>query len=324
VTPEIAEFAWEPWLAAYVPKGVPCWTEIASFVRESASAYFSHHAPAARGSAQSDVRAIVDLAAFQHGKAALTRRTVFSSVTVQQFDQDRRAGDRRVASAASRMERPTVLAQREASNGTRHSHLAGIGRVLNPGGGWGPAKTTHRRFVTAPYTPDEVAWLEDCVARNDGLARVNGEALLVLGLGAGLAGRDLLVQARDCHVIDRGVEIHVRGRRVPVLARYEARLRALLADAEPDRRVIGSQASHKNAVNEAVARVQVAEGGPALETGRLRNTWLLGHLAAGTDVKALMQAAGLKSMTPISDFAAFLPDLSPEASFAMLRIGGRR
>ncbi len=54
----------------------------------------------------------------------------------------------------------------------------------------GPEPATHRRFVTQPYAPHEIAWLEDSVTRNEGLARVNGEALLVLGLGAGLAGRD--------------------------------------------------------------------------------------------------------------------------------------
>ncbi|WP_448629765.1 hypothetical protein [Cellulomonas soli] len=322
-TPATA-FAWQEWLARYAPQGVACWLGIAPFVRDSASAFFTAQPPTSKSSALSAVRAIVDLSAFQHGKTTLTRKTVFTAVTVEQYVRSRSASDRRDSASGPKSDRAATAARRESSRGDRKSYLLRVGAELNPGGGWGPKSETHRRFVNPPYSPAEIALLEDSVNRNFGLARRNGEATIVLGLGAGLAGRALLVQARDCHVSVQGIEIEVEGRRVPVLARYEARLVALLKEAKPDDRLLGSQARHKNAVNEAVARVEIAKGAPALSPGRLRQTWLLGHLAAGVDVKTLMAAAGLKSLTPISDLAHFLPDLSHTDATAMLRRGGQR
>lgn len=317
-------FAWQEWLAKYTSKGVACWSDIAPFVRDSASAYFTAQPPTSKSSALSAVRAIVDLSAFQHGKATLTRKTVFTAVTVEQFVRSRATTDHRDAATGPKSERAATAARRESSRGDRKSYLLRVGAELNPGGGWGPKVETHRRFVTPPYSPAEIALLEDSVARNAGLAGRNGEAILVLGLGAGLAGTALLVRARDCHVSVQGIEIEVEGRRVPVLTQYEARLRALLNDAEPDDRLLGSQAQHKNAVNEAVARVELAKGAPALSPGRLRNTWILGHLAARVDVKVLMAAAGVKTLTPISDLAYFLADQSHADAAAMLRRDGQR
>ncbi|GIG21757.1 hypothetical protein Cch01nite_24810 [Cellulomonas chitinilytica] len=315
-------FDWAPWLEGYKPKQVQDWAGIESFVRDAASAYFAAKPSKTKSAALAVVRPIVDIAAFQHGRAKLTIRTVFTTVTLQQFDKERGRAARQAADAGPKAARTGTLGKREASSGTKHSHLVRIGRVVNPGGGWGPEPATHRRFVTQPYAPHEIAWLEDSVTRNEGLARVNGEALLVLGLGAGLAGRDALVRARDCQLSALGIEITVDGRHVPVLARYEGRLLNLLEHAEPDDILLGSQARNKNAVNAAAARVKIAEGGPALEPGRMRNTWILEHLAAGVDVKVLMRAAGLKTLTPISDLAAFLPDLPHNDAFAMLRRGG--
>ena len=317
-------FVWEKWLANYTPRGVTRWSEIAPFARDSAEAFFKAQPPTSKASALASVRAIVDLSAFQARKTTLTRKTVFTAVTVEQYVRSRAASDRRDAAGGPKASRAVTAARRESTRGDRKSCLLRVGAALNPGGGWGPKVETHRRFVTPPYSPAEIALLEDSVARNSGLAARNGEAILVLGLGAGLAGRSLLVRVRDCHVSADGIEIEVKGRRVTVLARYEARLLALLDRADPDDLVLGSQALHKNAVNEAVARVEMAKGAPAFSPGRLRNTWLLEHLAAAVDVKVLMAAAGLTSLTPISDLQHFLPDRERADARSMLRRAGER
>ncbi len=82
-------FDWAPWLEGYKPKQVQDWAGIESFVRDAASAYFAAKPSKTKSAALAVVRPIVDIAAFQHGRAKLTIRTVFTTVTLQQFDKER-------------------------------------------------------------------------------------------------------------------------------------------------------------------------------------------------------------------------------------------
>lgn len=315
-------FDWTVWLEHYTPLDVDAWPDLREFVLDSARAFFELVPPESRDAASGVVRSIVDIAAFQRSQAGqLTRRSVFARTALNQFDAHRGAALRYQAAAVVKARRPAVLGKGEVTSGSKRSHLVRVGRVLNPAGGWDLEPVPHPRHVSLPYTWYEEQLLEDSVGRNHGLARVNGEAVLVLGRGAGLTGRELLVRARDCYVGSVGIQIEVNGRVVTILARFEDRLVTLLENTRRDNFLMGSQAIHKNAVNEAVGRVKIAVGAPALQPGRLRNTWIVEHLSAATNVKVLMQAAGLATLTPISDMAAFIPDFLPGDAAAALREG---
>lgn len=314
----------DAFVQSYVPQGLAHWDEVADFVRGAALKYFHRVRPLSRADAQATLREIARLADFQF---ALTGRvstgTVFTLVTVLQLDASRAKALRARVNEAAKAAREGVLSDGEITLATQLSRIERIGRALNPGGGWDPKAPSRPRRVTAPYTLDELTSLEGAVARNMGMAAVNGEAVLVLGLGAGLAGLSLLVRTTQCD--DRGengIVIDVEGRLVPVLARYETRLRALLAKTDPGQMLIGSAATHKNAVNEAVARVRIPKSVPALEPGRLRATWLVEHIRAGVRVPELMRAAGLESMTSISDLSHFVAPLAEDLATAMMRQAG--
>lgn len=317
-------FDHDAFLKSYKPRGRKHWDEVSDFVCQAAAEYFEIKSPTSRQDAEATACEIARLADFQFERTRrVSTKTVFNQVTVIQLDASRAGVLRNRVSAAPKAERATLTAQGEVTLASQYSRIIRIGRALNPTGGWDPKPLPRSRRVTVPTSPQEEAWLEDSVARNQGLARVNGEALLVLSRGAGLAGSRLLVRTTDCRDNgSAGIVIDVAGVPVPVLQRYEARLRALLAITNAGDLLIGSEATHKNAVGEAVRRVKIAVGGPALEPGRLRNAWIVEHLAAGTRVKELMRAAGLVSMTAISDMAAFVPALDEADATEMLRLAG--
>ncbi|CAL8979492.1 hypothetical protein CELL_03201 [Cellulomonas sp. T2.31MG-18] len=316
----------DAYVGSYVPIGIAHWPDVTEFVRSAASEFFQITPPSTRGEAQAAMREIARLADFQFARTGrVSTKTVFTRVTVAQLDASRAGALRASANGAAKAARDSIVSDGEVTLASQLSRIVRIGRALNPAGGWDPKPPSRPRRVTPPYSPDELRRLEEAVARNSGLPAVNGEAVLVLGLGAGLSGTDLLVRTTQCEDLgDKGIVIEVAGRRVPVLERYESRLRALLASTAPGNLLIGSEATHKNAVNEAVARVQIPQGAPALEPGRLRATWIVSHLASGVRVPELMRAAGLVSMTSISDLARFVPALDDDRATAMLRQSGQR
>ena len=63
----------------------------------------------------------------------------------------------------------------------------------------------------------------------------------------------------------------------------------------------------------------VPTGHPRLAPARLRSTWLLTHLIAGTRLPELCRAAGLQGVTVLSDLLDLVKPLSAEAARAMLR-----
>ncbi|MCL3861741.1 hypothetical protein [Actinotalea sp. K2] len=331
------------WLAAYEPRGsswrsTPSeprgfegWEGVSAFVRDMVGRYVEAHGPVSVFTARVLTRTVVELVLFAAEQGTtISASAVLTHWTVQQFDEaltaalrarlkNLSAGDRRLADAAGR-----------SSVASQVGSARRVAQALNPRGGWPMASERRHRYFSLPYCLTELGLLEDQIARNAGLARRNGEAFLVLGLGAGLDGR-WSARVSPEHVQDLGADglvVQVPGRAVPVLHAYEARLRALVAQTPEGGLLFGGTATHKGAASDAVARVRVDPGGPQLELGRLRSTWIVTHLTMGTRVPELMAAAGLESMTPISDMAEFVPPLDPSparcvaAARAMLRGAG--
>ena len=328
------------WVAAYEPRGkswrstpearrgIEGWDSVADFVRTTVGRYVEVHGAISLFTARTLTRAMTELALFAAEQGTtISSTTVLNHVTVQQFDQALVAALRARVRAASAQDRKSIETAGTSSIATQVGVTRRVAQALNPRGGWPVASERRSRYFSLPYTLAEVGLLEDQISRNTGLARRNGEAFVVLGLGAGLDGR-WAARVRREHVEDLGVDglvVHVPGRRVPVLRQYEARLRAMVELVPAGDFLFGGTAVNKSAASEAVARIRLDPAGPALELGRLRSTWLVAHLTLGTRVPELMAAAGLESMTPISDMAEFVPPLAEDpdrcaaAARAMLR-----
>lgn len=170
-----------------------------------------------------------------------------------------------------------------------------------------------RSDPTPPYTQPEVAALWSW-ANGQGTARRRQDArvLLALGLGAGLATRELLavrVEDVDC----RADSVHVmvwdgRPRVVPVLPAWETPLReALAAAVRTDQWLFraGRTGVRGAQVTDFLNRGHKAD--VEVQPVRMRTTWMLGHLQAGTPPRDLLRIAGLENLAALDRITRFLP-----------------
>jgi integrase len=168
-----------------------------------------------------------------------------------------------------------------------------------------------RTRAKTPYAPGEVdAWFALAAAQPTAARRHHLIGLLCLGLGAGLERAELRgITGR--HVVCRssGVVVVVVGRRargVPVLARYHQPLLAAAAFAGDGFVCGGASPTRKNVTSNLVDRLAGGADLGRLDVGRLRATWLAGHLDR-LGIAALFSAAGITCSQRIGDLAARLP-----------------
>lgn len=229
---------------------------------------------------------------------------------------------------------PTVIFRNEViddflQNGTRHlgkrsvatyrSRLTAMQKALLP---WqlrtGELTPIGRVGASEPYSQGQVAALHTWAVQQGTVYRkVNGHILLALGLGAGLsAGEVEQVRCRHVVVDDEGVMVEVVGERprlVPVLAEWEEVVAAVAQAAmnqdqflfKPKR----EQAQAKNLIPNFVAETSGRTF--SITSQRLRVTWIVTHLVAGTPISALHVASGVKSPEALARYAEFVPDLDP-------------
>lgn len=179
-----------------------------------------------------------------------------------------------------------------------------------------------------PYTTADVAALRSWALGQTTQTRlVQCHVLLALGLGAGLSAAEVAdLRMGRIHVDSDGVLVEVvgtRARLVPVLEEWEQ----VLADVgraaiRPDLYVFGGprrKVSHKNTVSNFVRATNIGRVHPSLQ--RMRVTWIVGHLVAGSPAKALMQAAGVDSLEALNRYLRFVPDADVAAYRAAFRNG---
>lgn len=201
-----------------------------------------------------------------------------------------------------------------ASAGNRRSQLLRMAETLAPQTNKSPLAALPPSAPVHPYQAREVAALRSWATGQTTLYRqVNCGMLLALGLGAGLSAREAGdVQARHIHVDSEGVLLEVVGARpriVPVLAEWEPALETLQAAAirpelhafRPKREV-----NHRNLVGNFIGKTNVGQVVPNLQ--RMRATWIVTHLAAGSPVKPLVEAAGVDSLEALTRYLRYLPD----------------
>ena len=211
----------------------------------------------------------------------------------------------------------------DASRATYRAVLRRIGPLLTRKAPWEPRTTpVSRRQVAVPYTVEELALLSnDACQQPAERQRRAARALIALGAGAGLDGRWCTrVRAEDVFV-DSAVSIRVgdpAARLVPVLARWEAIVLDLATTAGGEY-LVGGTSTSRNRASALTASLVVPPGHPKFSSARLRSTWLLSHLIAGTRLPELASAAGLRGITVLSDLLANVPPMDEQDSVQMLR-----
>ena len=212
------------------------------------------------------------------------------------------------------------------SRATLRSDLRYMAPLLTKSAPWEPRPVAmSKRQLAPPYGAGEVEVLKhDSLDQPTPTRRRAARALLALGLGAGLDGRWLAqVGPEDVTCVDGVVEIAVgepAPRRVVVLAEWENEVLDL-AETAGDGCLIGTRSTARNRVADLAKSLSCPAGHPRLNTGRLRSTWLLAHLSAGTRVTELCQAAGLQSLLVLSDLMVFVEPLDDAAAKTQLRRG---
>jgi hypothetical protein len=173
------------------------------------------------------------------------------------------------------------------------------------------------------YTPAQIdGYLALAGAQPTAGRRMRAAALICLGAGAGLAGADLrAVHGTDVVRRSGGVLAVVRGgrapRAVPVLARYHPPL--LEAAGYAAGRLIcgGRDPQRRNITCPLVSSLAGGAGLPALDTRRLRSTWLA-DTAALTGLPAFMHAAGITCSQRLGDIIATLDPGDEQHAVALL------
>ena len=183
-----------------------------------------------------------------------------------------------------------------------------------------------RERAKPPYTPAEIAgYLALAVAQPTPGRRMRASALICLGAGAGLTGADLRA-ARGADVVRRSggvvaVVRNARPRAVPVLARYHAPLLPAAAFAGDSFLTGGTEPERGNITNPLTRSLAGGGGLPALDTSRLRATWLA-DVARLLGLATFMHAAGITCSQRLGDIIAALDPAGGE-EHAVTLLGGR-
>ena len=213
-----------------------------------------------------------------------------------------------------------------AARRTLRTNLRFIARQVVPH--LDPADAPLRRGrAKKPYTAGEIAgFLALAGAQPTAARRARAAALVCLGAGAGLIRSDLRsVRGTDICCRSGGVIVQVRGgrapRAVPVLARYHEPLLPAAAFAGQNFLTGGTEPERGNITNPLTRSLAAGVGLPALDTSRLRATWLA-ETAALIGLATFMHAAGITCSQRLGDIIAALDPAGGE-QHAVTLLGGR-
>lgn len=171
------------------------------------------------------------------------------------------------------------------------------------------------RVAHPPYSPtdiDRITWW----MRGQGtpLRERKATTMASLCLGAGLKSGEVAdVRRRDVSVDEYGIVITVGGerqRQVPMLRKWEPPFRQLIESMEEDEFVFGvpTRAGNRNLLSNFVEK---SDGRTHIHprSDRMRATWLVDHLTAGTSMSALMRAGGIERFENLIRYLQFVPAL---------------
>lgn len=285
-------------IAAYAPASLSA--EAAAFARSAAA----RAAPRRRERAKALLYAAGRLAAFGESVGMeLSAEALLGEATIERFIL---TGCRTVSAATRRTLRTNLRALTRAHEAPSLPEPAPL----------------PREGAKPPYGEAEIeAYLRLAAAQPTAARRMRATALICLGAGAGLVGRELRhLRGRDVKRRSGGLVVEVSGRRartVPVLARLQAPLVEAARFAGQGYLVGGESAERRNLTNPLSVALCADAGLPRLEAGRLRATWLC-ECAEAIGLRAFMDAAGLRCSQRLGDLVAELPEAREETAVALL------
>ncbi|WP_343908564.1 hypothetical protein [Nocardioides aquiterrae] len=193
-----------------------------------------------------------------------------------------------------------------------------------------PRATKVQEAPVEPLTPFEEA---DLWVWSRGLRpltrRQRVQASIVTGLGLGLTrGEKYLLVKEDVTVTGDGVFATIAHpvtgevRTVACRRDWEDRLAALVFEMKPHHYLTAPWRDTRpspQSADESMRRAHKARPPVDFNNVRLRNTWLCHHLANGTPLKVLMQAADMAEANHLHNLLTLLPDVSEADALAALR-----
>lgn len=194
----------------------------------------------------------------------------------------------------------------------------------------GMAPSVEKRAVSTsseperPYSDDELATFQHWASyqRTDH-QRAACMAIFALGVGCGLtSGEILAVRGSDLLDLDGVLAVRVArdGRIVPVVDRWEECVAKVMADNLTEALVVAPHATHRYGAMQHVLRTSNGEVKPT--AARLRMTWLVAHLDAGTPLAALLPASGMTSTDSLRRAMSFVRPIPADQSYEALRMTG--
>lgn len=192
--------------------------------------------------------------------------------------------------------------------GSRATHRAALRlmvETLNPTAAYRYGFPIPRSSPTAPYSPVEIAALHSwALTRSTAHRRRDAMILLVLGLGAGLATRELLaVETGDLDLESMSVTVWAsRPRFVPISATWRTPLLRVASELSSTGWAFrpGRHGINPRQVTDFLERSGTRED---VRPSRMRATWLLGHLEAGTAPRELLRISGLRNLAALDKIA---------------------
>jgi len=177
----------------------------------------------------------------------------------------------------------------------------------------------------APYSSAEIArFRSQTMTRSTALQRARWRALLTLGAGLALSvGEIMLAQVSDVEDNGDHLVMHVGGgkRSVICLAAWETEFRALLDDPEVDTFLYPKVVRPKKPSFQAKQFIAIAANpGEGFQIERLRSTWIVDHVNAGTPLVPLMEALGVKSLSTLERLASYFAQPSDDELITAFRL----
>ncbi|MFB6611815.1 hypothetical protein ACFCVO_15910 [Agromyces sp. NPDC056379] len=214
------------------------------------------------------------------------------------------------------------LERADGTKATYRSKLIDTAERLNPNGFPPRMERIGRRSIAAPYSQSEMTEFENWANfQASDIKTRKARLMLALCAGAGLRPGELDLLCSDVTVDDRGVVLNLRSseapRDIPVLSRWESWITAELEKLPVDGPLWMSDRQRKN--KSLLNSFTEKTSGKAPNGARLRATWIVAHLAAGTPIKELMRAAGMVQFNNLHHYLAYVDDVGPLAYRAVLR-----
>lgn len=271
------------------------WAAIEDFVRSAVEECGSQTAYSARELLTASARHI--RWCWATGGLPLEREVIFHRNTIAEY----------IAHGCAHMSK--------ASAGNRRSQLLRMSELLlSPQQRTGRLAPLPPPDPSRPYSASDVTALRSwAIGQSTQYMVVNCHVLLALGFGAGLSAAEITAACASDVVIDsEGVLVSVRGSRarlVPVLAEWEQPL-IEVADAAIQSELYvfrpRRESTHKNLITNFIDKTN--QGRVRVSTQRMRATWIVTHLSAGSPVKPLIAAAGVDSLEALTRYLRFVPD----------------